>query len=362
MLIRHINIFRNMLVATLLAIVALIGASSAHAEAPRWDILTRSAPTNLSPGGEGEVVSVLINLGDAPVVATAGDPAQITDGLPAGLSATHVEGVVSRGKDDLGTFEEPKDANQLEDCTTTPAPHCSFVGTLPPFIAIELRVRVKVLANAPVEPHEENEVKVTEGGVAPKSVRRPIKISSEPTPFGIEHYELTPEEEDGSAAVQAGSHPFQLTTTIALNEAYRTDPVYEKIEKPARGYPAAPALLRNLNTTLPPGLVADTRASVFRNARPWISRRSGQATATSARPIQRSERRSSRSKNRSTTCGARPRSLCSTSYLQRGSRRASASSTKTFPSSSTRGSDRRRLRRRGERPEHLRGGAVMSSQ
>jgi hypothetical protein len=250
----------------IIALVACAGAAPAHAEAPRWDILARSAPTNLSPGGSGEIVAVLINLGDAPVVATEGDPVEITDELPPGLKATKIEGLVSRGDNDLGTFEEPKGSSLLQNCTTLPALRCPYVGTLPPFIAIEVRIRVEVSDDAPVEAHEENEVKVEGAETPPKSARRPIAFCAEP-PFCPEHSELSPEEEDGSPAVQAGSHPFQLTTTIALNQTYTLDPQnvpFEKLEKKIpRDYPSAPAPLRNLDTTLPPGLLADTRASVF---------------------------------------------------------------------------------------------------
>jgi hypothetical protein len=243
------------------ALLACAGASRADAaEAPHWGIVTRLAPTHLAPGAQGEIVGVLVNLGDAPVIATEADPVTISDVLAAGrLKAIGpLEGYATRGDN-----EESHAEDHLKECTVSPVLSCKYVGRLDPFIAIEVHVRVE--AEGPAG-EASNELRV-EGANAPaRSIARPVKIDAEATTFGVERYELTPEEEDGSLASQAGSHPFQLTTTIELNQTMATDPDYVKLEEAETHktltYPSAPALLRNLNTTLPAGLVADARSSV----------------------------------------------------------------------------------------------------
>ena len=53
----------------LAAALALAGAAPApaRAAAPWWHISSETAPTNLPPGGEGQVIVVVSNLGDAPI-------------------------------------------------------------------------------------------------------------------------------------------------------------------------------------------------------------------------------------------------------------------------------------------------------
>ncbi len=119
----------------------------------------------------------------------------------------------------------------------------------------------------PSERVEENEITVQGANALAKAIRRPITISANATPFGVERYELSPENEDGSPDQQAGSHPFQLTTTIALNQGFEVNAFRAPGERLAKQepapWPSAPALLRNLTTTLPAGLVADSRSSVL---------------------------------------------------------------------------------------------------
>jgi hypothetical protein len=246
--------------AVLLAALGMGAASTAWgAEAPHWDVITRGAPTNLKPGEKGVVIGVIVNLGDAPVLATAGAPVTITDSLPRGVTATGpIEGYATRGDNEKGG--EPK--TSLE-CSPS-ALSCTYIGQLDPFIAIE--VRIPIQATGP-EAHETNVIAVRGANAPEKVATGPVNISSEETKFGIEKLELTPEEENGGLDLEAGAHPFQLTTTIALNQTLRKDPNYEKLEEAEHhaplSYPSTPELLRNLTTTLPAGLVADARAGVF---------------------------------------------------------------------------------------------------
>ena len=83
------------------------------------------------------------------------------------------------------------------------------------------------------------------------SLKRPLKIANEATPFGAQAVELTPEREGGSADTQAGSHPYQLTTTLDFNQTLA----------PGRIEPSAPALLKDLHFDLPAGMIGDPQAT-----------------------------------------------------------------------------------------------------
>jgi ribosomal protein S9 len=254
---------RRLATIALLGALALFGAlggaaygAEGESEGPpvaHWDVITRAAPTNLKPGGTGVVIGVIVNLGDAPVLAE-GNPVKITDTLPARLEATGpIEGYATRGDNEQGGQPEIP----LSNCKVTPL-SCEYVGRLDPFIAIEFRIPVTVRPGAEKE-QSTNTIAVEGANVAPKVATGTINVNPEPTSFGLERFELMPEEQDGAPALQAGSHPFQLTTTIELNQTLKTDP----FKKTSEEYPSTPELTRNLTTTLPTGLVADARASVF---------------------------------------------------------------------------------------------------
>src|SRR5262249_31394965 len=67
-----------------------------------------------------------------------------------------------------------------------------------------------------------------------------------PTPYGAAALEMAPFNEDGTPATQAGSQPFQFTTTLVLNQGREQYPV---------------ELPKDLTFNLPPGLVGNPNAT-----------------------------------------------------------------------------------------------------
>jgi len=194
-----------------------------------WRVQTVAAPTNLPPGGTGTVVLIVENAGDAPVNG-ASAPVTIADKLPPGLVATSIFGLAGTA----GIRGEPTCELATVSCTWSSAEE------LQPYESIEVKIAVSVSASAA---SEENEALVS-GGEAPSvSARRQLTVDGARTPFGVESFGFAAEEGDGSSDLQAGSHPFQLTTAFALNGTG----VAHK----------GPALPRNLRFDLPTGLAGN---------------------------------------------------------------------------------------------------------
>jgi hypothetical protein len=180
------------------------------------------------------------DLGDANVndVAT---PVTVTDLLPPGLKALAIAGT------------RPKINNVVSLPCSLVQLSCMMTGeTMLPYEQIEVRIKVEVLEGA--SSAEKNEVSVSGGGASRASLARPLRISSEETPFGLENYELRGEEEGGALATQAGSHPFQVTATFGLNQGSDTAPFNQK---PPKAEVQPVGLVKNIETKLPPGMVGN---------------------------------------------------------------------------------------------------------
>ncbi len=250
-----------LLVPGVVLALALVCVQSAFAAGQAfWKVSSRTAPTVLPLAGEplqgeadegirgeGMLVVSASNLGEVNIDAQS-EPVTITDELPAGLEATRVRGFTGRGV--VGAY-----GDQLElECETQPAQaKCTFSGELPPFVQLELQITVKTTTTSPSEPA--GRVSVSGGQLEQTTLAQPVRIGGGQAPFGVEGYELAPEEEDGSLDAQGGSHPFQLTTTFNLNQAYGLNP------ETGRTAPQAPALEKELQFRLPPGLVGDPGAT-----------------------------------------------------------------------------------------------------
>ena len=258
---RALGLLAGLLVLPLLATATSSAATPLHAW---WHLSSRAAPTNLAPGSTGLLEVAAGNAGDTTVVGT-GTPVTLTDVLPAGLTVTDPALVVPH--------RSQKAAHELEKfwkCTVAELRivSCSSTAPVPPYERLELEIPVKVNVPGGTETKLDNELRVS-GGEAPEAVSplaggtlvRPIQISDKPVVFGIEEdgYSIVPENDDGSVDTQAGSHPFQLTSSVEFNE------ILTEIQGPGAEEkefaPGAPALARNLAFDVPPGLLGDITAA-----------------------------------------------------------------------------------------------------
>jgi hypothetical protein len=281
----------RLLAAAAASLLLLVGASTASALAPRWRLESRSAPTYLKAGEkEARLVVTATNVGDAEVSGTLAHPVTLTDKLPAGLAVPATLTSENVFADLFGaTGGKTLDVrlpctlavNHKEvTCTTTEstrpiAPYNGAVLTVP-VENVSLKEgeenTVDISGGQAVECHEvaPGAGKFTDslckvggagnfekalGGVVAETapLSRPLLVGEE-TPFGAEQYELTPEEEGGSPDTQAGSHPFALTTTLNLNQTI------DSYNGGTERLISAPALLKNLQVKLPPGLIGDPNA------------------------------------------------------------------------------------------------------
>jgi hypothetical protein len=208
---------------------------------------------------DGEIDVTAVNLGDAP---TSG-PVTVSDVVPPGLRAVTVEGAVGENGN---TLEFGKQTAPLEcslsslqskaTClfTGTPPPGVTFNGYpqfVPPFELIRMRVGVNVNG---AHSGDTTAASITGGGAPATTASRRITVSATPPPFGVSAYEIRPEAEGGGLDTQAGSHPFQLTTTFNLNET---------IEARLNGSYSANSvgLAKDLHFRLPPGLIGNPTAT-----------------------------------------------------------------------------------------------------
>jgi hypothetical protein len=233
---------------TLLAVLPIasfavmgVGTSSAAAAEPWWHLNSGSEPANIPPGGTGKIVVTAANLGTADANGGTGSPIKIVDTLPEHLVATGIAAEAGNGTS-FGAPGLAAVSERVGNCSTPPVLSCEYTGVIADYNQIQVVISVKAEAGA--ESGELNHASASGGGAAGVvSAAHPITVSSTPTPYGVENYEMTPEEVGGKVDTQAGSHPFQLTTTLDLNQGLLP------------GEP--PAYAKDLHFNLPPGLVGN---------------------------------------------------------------------------------------------------------
>jgi hypothetical protein len=185
---------------------------------------------------DGQLLVTAVNLGDANAEPER-SPITITDVLPAGLEAVSIE-----GEADEDLFREAG-TDPLE-CSLEML-RCSYAGKgynklVLPYQQIQMRIAVNVKSG--MGSGEVDEASVTGGGAPGATAKHTLLVGGSQVPVGVNTYEMRAEEEGGGADTQAGSHMFQLTTTILFNETLEGK---------------QPALTKDLHFKLPPGLIGN---------------------------------------------------------------------------------------------------------
>jgi hypothetical protein len=237
---------RGALTAVAVVLVSLsLGSGHAFAALPWWHLNTISAPAD-SASGEGRVVVEASNLGDT-MVNGFSEPVTVVDKLPAGVTPTHVYGEGGGGEVSK-IFPEFLMTCSFASQTVT----CTYAGPLLTYERLMIAISVKV---TPGDGNGENELSLSGGGATSAVLRRALALGDPTSSFGVENYELTPEEEGGAVDTQAGSHPFQLTTTLTLNTNAVTISNYFRNETLPEVRPLA--YTKDLRFNLPPGLIGN---------------------------------------------------------------------------------------------------------
>jgi hypothetical protein len=252
-----------------------------------WHVTSGSRPANLPPAreeggkvipGEGEVVVTATNLGDANASFRGStSPVRIVDTLPSNLKATGVVGLTPIGNV-AGVLPCSLESGSRVSCEflggSSEGLFLSRLNGLPPGDLIEVRVAVQIQPGAS-SAGEENKVSVSggeglacegeneapsgchavpTGPIPAASLERPLRVSDEPTRFGVENYEFTPVSAGGALDTQAGSHPFEATFTNVMNQGV-DKPEGERVKFRPRVSPVG--LTKDLRFRLPPGLVGN---------------------------------------------------------------------------------------------------------
>ena len=227
------------MLVVLAAAVILVLPSPALAESVWWQIGSEVAPTNLPPKvdgqpGTGQIVVTLSDLGDGQIHGNV-TPVLISEKLPPGVVATSIQPAAkAAGKCSLSTLQ------------------CEYTGTLNPYERLEVKIGVNVEREQP--PGSTTtlplEVSVQGGGAPSASSVQPLALSGQETGFGVQPggYQMAPWSETGAPVTQAGSHPFQLTTNLTLNQVIQI------------GHRRPAALPKDLRFDLPPGLIGNPDA------------------------------------------------------------------------------------------------------
>ncbi len=268
------------LTIVLAALLVLGWSGVAVAAEPWWHLSTISAAAAAN-SSEARIDVIIDNVGDTRTVGTLDEHfheafatgetkslISVVDELPPGVTVSEVR--QEGGGESKGVYggEHVEEEYKFAETFGLKAPkfcvvsgqrvECKFFQQVWPYEQLILELTVKVATGAG---RGVNTVSVSGGGAPPVSSRQPLAVEGPPS-YGVSSYELTPEEEGGLPSTQAGSHPFQLTTTLMFNAKAVKIESFEDAPAEANHKRYTPevqpvALTKDLRFNLPPGLIGN---------------------------------------------------------------------------------------------------------
>ena len=256
----------------LLAAVAL-----AAAPAPAWSIRSVAVPTNFVPGDNANDYFYEVTVANSGGAVTDGSPIELFDTLPPGLTVKSVELFVRSvhgGSIAGGVFDYGATACGSETVGEVASVHCIVSEALQEAVeptllhpSEEVRMVVHVSTPPAASGSLENHAEVQGGGAPAASVGSLNQAASETAHAGLAEFNADLLDVDGSLAVHAGSHPFEYTTSFAVNT---------EIAPPGSLAPFVPAegAVKEIRVALPPGLVGNPTATPLCTAQEFNERHS----------------------------------------------------------------------------------------
>jgi hypothetical protein len=231
--------------------LALTPQGAAALAGPHWSILSQSEPSQFKVGPQPDAYRLIVRNDGA--LHTAEEEVAITDVLPAEVTATAVsaraEGANGRGSPSYVLSCPTEHVKGAVTCTYT---EDASQGPLPPGETIVMTVTVSLEG---VQASQLESSATVSGGGAPSAfVSESTAVDpAEGVPFGFSYFKTELTEEAGEADTQAGSHPFELVTSLAF--------AIDSRESGGKELPLSTSAPKDLEVRLPPGLVGDPGAT-----------------------------------------------------------------------------------------------------
>jgi hypothetical protein len=255
---RALSMSSLVLLAAIVLVFSVIGATTALAAtaAPHWSILSESQPTYFPAAGSSDAyVLVVRNDGGAPTAT--GSAVTITDRLPEHVTTRKVtaegEAANGNGRPSYQLTCTGETGAEVVTCSYAESPsHGRVLAGATIVVTITVSVPSEVAASGA---SLLTNTAVVSGGGAPSVTTTDVTpIVDEPASFGLSSFDVDDVEGSGEADPQAGSHPFELNTSLVFNVSSRESPSAENQEEER---PLADAAVRDVEIALPPGLVGD---------------------------------------------------------------------------------------------------------